>query len=351
MILLKQPLLNSDYFLNKIATEIADRAQNVLEHEYYEFHGRWGNFRTHFTTLALVIKQAFLDYFRNGRKEYTLPETVDIADNIATLSGYGRDKVLVGYYFSRAIYYWSWAFVKALARVAERSEDIKMAKSLWRRYKDGSAYMEFNSRYFLLEKSDSHDSWSRGDCGVVEKWYAEEDEDDHYFPYKVFSNESEARLFIAELIMKINSPWYPSLKNAVDNICAEMAKVYVNDQKNVEEELDRREAEEEAGGDYCFHRSHVYIMNFTDGVQKIGFSTNPISRTRTKEIDSGRIAIDVCATDIMSEKEARRIEAACHADLAKYRIGRSEFFTCTNEQAQATLKKYAPITFQKNFLK
>ena len=151
--------------------------------------------------------------------------------------------------------------------------------------------------------------------------------------------------------MKINSPWYPSLKNAVDNICAEMAKVYVNDQKNVEEEIDRRNAEEKANDDYCSTRSHVYIMNFTDGVQKIGFSTNPISRTRTKEIDSGRIAIDVCATDIMSEKEARRIEAACHADLAKYRIGRSEFFTCTNEQAQATLKKYAPITFQKNFLK
>lgn len=351
MILLKQPLLNSDYFLNKIAADIASRAQRVHEQEYYRYHHQFGRHDAHFTTLALVIKQTFLDYFRNGRKEYTLPETVAIADNIATLSGYGRDKVPVGYNFPSTIYHWSWAFMKALARAAERSEDIKMATSLWRRHEDGSAYMEFNSRYFLLEKSDSHDSWSRGDCGVVEKWYAEEDEDYHYFPYRVFPTENEARLFIAELIMKINSPWYPSLENAVDDICDEMADVYVNDEKIVDEELNRRKAVEEADGNYPSNRSHVYIMNFTDGVQKIGFSTNPISRTRTKEIDSGRIAIDVCATDIMSGKEARRIEAACHADLAKYQIGRSEFFTCTNEQAQATLKKHAPITFRKNFLK
>lgn len=349
MILLKQPLLNSEYYLNKIAADIASRAQFVQERKCYQLTGRWGNHRAHFTTLALIIKQTFLDYFYNGRKEYAPLEIIGIVDKIATLSGYGRDKERVNYYFPSTIYYWSWAFVKALARVAERSEDIKMATSLWRRHEDGSASLIYD-RWFLLEASDCHDTWSRSDCGVVEKWYAQEDEEYHYFPYKVFPTENEARLFIAELIMKINSPWYSFLKNAVDDICDEMAQVYVNDDKTVTEELDRRKAEEEAGGDYCFHRLHVYIMNFTDGVQKIGFATNPVSRTRKKETEAGRIARDVCATDIMPEKEARRIEAACYADLAKYRIGRSEFFTCTNEQARAVLEEYSPITFQKKFI-
>lgn len=350
MILLKQSL-NED-FLGKIALDIASRAQAVVSEELYQYYGRCKHIAP-FTTLALFIKEMFRDYFRNGRNDYTILDVMDIADNIASLSGSGRDKEYSYYWDSEGVVAWGWAFVKALATVSERSEDLQMATSLWRRHEDGSAIMGdtySDIRAFLLEKSDYHDSWSRDDCGVVEKWYDKADESTHYFPYKVFATENEARLFIAELIMKINAPWYPLLEKAEADILDEMANVYVNDAKAIDEEFKRMDKAEQAVGNFHLSRAQVYIMNFTDGVQKIGVSNNPIVRTRTKEKESGRLARDVCATDVLPGNDSFKIEKQCHADLNKYRIGKSEFFTCTNEQARATLEKYSPITFYKKFI-
>lgn len=346
MQLLKQSLNQGEAPINKLIATLTSRVNNA---DWYinRFRSRPDD-EAEFTTFALVAKRILLDFLNDRLTERTIPEIVDVANDVAKLSGRGKDRFCFSDLNNFRICAWSWAFAQSLVNVTERNEDIKMAKNLWHRYSDGSASYHINSQdhYFLLESPDFHDSWSNDDFGVVEKWYALEDESYHYFPYKVFSSEYEARIFIAELIMKINSPWQPYLENALDNITDKMSEVYLNEKDNVYKEICRREEIERKEENAPTFLQRVYIMSFTDGIQKVGISTNIEQRTKTKEKESGRVAREVNATDFMPSSEAQKIEYCCHTDLKQYRTA-GEFFDCTYEQAKAVVEQYAPITIRK----
>lgn len=227
MRLLKQPLTHGEYYLNKFAADLATRAENVCFAKIWSYSSI-EKAKPKFTTLALFIKRTLLDFLNEKHVEYNVGQVINIANEITELSGRGSSKHEYSEINNWLLCKWCWAFAKGFANAVKKSEDIKMAKILWTRYQDGSAYMDMrHRRNFLIETPDIHDSWAHNDYGVIEKWYAQEDEEDHYFCYKVFPTEAEARLFIADLVMKINSLWYNSLEKAKNDITDEMAKIYV----------------------------------------------------------------------------------------------------------------------------
>ncbi|MBR3050526.1 MAG: GIY-YIG nuclease family protein [Selenomonadaceae bacterium] len=344
MKLLKQPIENSEYYVNKFAADLASRVANTqwVQDYYYHFTS---DAPAVFTTFALFVKRVLLEFLNDNHTEYTLEQTIAATNEIAYLSGRGRDKYEHGDVYNCMLCTWCWAFAKGFSNAAEKSEEIKMAKNLWTRHADGSASLIFHHREFLIETPDVHDTWSRDDYGIIEKWYALEDEDAHYFLYKVFPSEYEARLFIADLVMKINgTSWYKPLEKATGDITDAMAEIYVADKASVWREVRRCQESDEANNKPQTQlRQRVYIMHFKDGINKIGISTNIETRTSTKEKESGRVAKEVCATDFLPDSEAKNIEHACHKTLEKYETT-GEFFDCSYEEAQAVLQQYSPIT-------
>ena len=348
MQLLKQPLTHGEDYINKFAADLATRATNTHCGVTWSY-SNIEKVKPKFTTLALLIKRILLDFLNGKRIEYNIGQVIDMANEITELSGRGSSKHEYSEINDRTLCKWSWAIVKGFADAVKKSEDIKMTKILWTRCQDGSAQMDMGyDRCFLIETPDIHDSWAHNDYGVIEKWYAKEDKRHHYFNYKVFPTEYEARLFIADLVMKINSSWCSSLEKATNDITDEMAKIYVSEQKLVDKEIDDRELGgkgEELKKEY---RQRVYIMNFVDGINKIGVSSNIETRAKTKEKESGRIVNKICATDFLPSSQAYAIESSCHYALSEYRTA-GEFFNCSYEQAQAVLKCHSPITVQLDY--
>lgn len=162
-----------------------------------------------------------------------------------------------------------------------------------------------------------------------------------------FESRDEAALFIVQLADLLNTDDAPDYEP--DN---PFAAQYIRDvvaQAPVEQmqvELERKAAEEaqqaEKERQIMLHGTHVYILDFGNGLVKIGISNNVRSRISQAKT-FGQITVKFAVTEKgFSLDKALRIESDCHYFFRDKRVTK-EVFRVPYEDAKAYLESHALV--------
>lgn len=242
---------------------------------------------------------------------------------------------------------------------------------------------------------------------VGEHWRTPESEGDTGdFDHYEFATYQEACIFIADLIVKLNSPCHNALIQAAKEITDEIIKcspdklqrlvdeLYAHEsarrkqqraeserrqkqererQQRIEVErrqqrrqqirqLQQQQLQESKSAHHLQQQAQrelqrikakqathdpnkkaVYIFDMGNGTVKIGVSVNVEQRATTIENSSGLTITRRCHTEQMPTRLSLQIEENCHTHFAEHRT-KGEFFKITYEDACAYLLTITPVT-------
>lgn len=190
---------------------------------------------------------------------------------------------------------------------------------------------------------------------VVESWRNEDGAwvNTRGWDFYTFSQEQEARMFLAHLVLKLNSSQQNQMLKIADEITHGV-------HYGLEKEIRRvkRERKQNHGGQLLSQQQTtaktpantkaVYVFDMGNGNIKIGVSVNVSDRKATISNSSGLPINRYCHTAQLSVKQAMQIEGRCHHHFwEQHTLG--EFFKITYEEARDYLSTLAPIAFESEY--
>lgn len=211
---------------------------------------------------------------------------------------------------------------------------------------------------------------------VGEHWCTPESEGDTGdFDYYEFATYQEACVFIADLIVRLNSPCHNALIQAAREITDEIINLFPNKLQRLVDELYAHEAErrqkqererqrqqraeverrqqqerelqkikaKKATQTHDPDKKSVYVFDMGNGTVKIGVSANVKQRATTIENSSGLTITRRCHTEQMPTRLSLQIEENCHKHFAEHRM-KGEFFKITYEDAYTYLLTITPVS-------
>lgn len=181
-----------------------------------------------------------------------------------------------------------------------------------------------------------------------------------------FLNLSEARTFIAELAIKLNTPGQRALLYTMEEFANWITEDYKQFSKQEKKRTDKlqslpkkkrppfkdklieqiQQQQSTIPTGYSQGRKLVYVFNMGNGTVKIGITNNVAERRRTIMFSSGLFIAQFCQTQLLPEKEAMLVESTCHTHFDDRRV-LGEFFRVPYQEAKeflASISSIAEIT-------
>lgn len=297
--------------------------------------------QTSVTTFALFIKHLLRNYMKTARAHYTAADVVNICNTLAQLSGYGTNEYGVSDYNNPALIEWCYAFAKKFHNF---TRNITHAIHNWQRTADATAFCEWNHmRQFRVVAEDIYRPY-RGFFVEESLLTLEDGGTKKIYKTHAFATEQEARLFIAELVMKLNEPWIAELNKAANKIVSEIkdAREKLRHDATFQDEMHARLDQERLDNLIDEPRQHVYCFEASDGTTKIGISNNIKNRRASLQNTFKVKLLRMCCTCTFPSSVARKIEVACHRHFAEQHAY-GEFFNVPFDTARDYLAEHAPI--------
>ena len=166
------------------------------------------------------------------------------------------------------------------------------------------------------------------------------------FDYYAFSNDLDTRVFIADLVMKLNTPAQRRILHAAFTSLSYMRrapdvhqkirqqKLEGRQMKQRQEQTERRQAQEER---LRRQTKCVYVSLLSIGTVKIGVSNNVVRRIQEISHASGLQVVKYCYTKPLPVDLAFSVELICHNHFHESRM-EGEFFQIEYETVCNFLK-------------
>lgn len=217
--------------------------------------------------------------------------------------------------------------------------------TLWRFYNTGerSNVAQFDGwcRHFFIRNVPALKEF--GDWFVGEYWYEEDSEQHREVIVVPFKTQEEAEFFLLQLADSLNSTNESGCHLAAQFIHDVVAQAPVEEMKiKLEQEAAREAERREKERMIASHGTHVYILDFGNGLIKIGVSRNVRNRIAAARTFGQATARYAVTKEGFEFSAACDIESKCH-NLFKDKSVSKEVFRVTYAKAKTYLETLAPI--------